>query len=117
MKHIQLSRFLISKVNPSSDIDDESIDELLDKLIPLFEEHGFVFNEHESISLGLDKLSIQRCNECEQLFVNRDLNPAGLDADYVFDNTEYAILDGEEHDGKSLCEECLPTSHRWGHES
>ncbi len=113
-KHIQLSQLLLSRVDNLSDIDDQAIARVVEELLPIIQQHGFTFETWVSVQLGLSKYSIQDCEACGQRFVNRDQNPAGLDPDYVPDSTPYAIMDGGTHEGRKLCEECLPITHRWG---
>lgn len=116
-KFIQPTRLLLSKFCDEHDIDSDALDALIDEIEPIVKKHGFSLSTNETISLNLQKFSIQNCSSCDKLMVNRDLNPVGLDKDYVFDNLDYLILDGGSHDNKSLCEECLPLTHRWGHSS
>ena len=119
MKHIEPSRILISKFSEENEIDTDAIDALFDELKPIIEKHGFSATnpQIETITLGMEKFSIFKCEACSQLLVNRDLNPAGLDQDYAFDTLSYVVLDGGTHEGKNICEECLPITHRWGHSS
>jgi hypothetical protein len=49
--------------------------------------------------------------------VNRDKNPAGFSDNELAIEIDHVIYDGGEHEGKKLCEECLPYTHRWGHHS
>ncbi len=116
-KHIQLSQLLLSKINESGEIDSDTLDGLVEDILPIFKKYGFTFQSSECITLGMDKFSIQECAKCSKLFSNRDLNPAGLDQDYVFESVVYAICDGGTYNEQNLCEECLPLTHRWGHSS
>jgi len=47
--------------------------------------------------------------------VNRDQNPTKFDNNVLYQDLTWVVLEGGTHEGKSLCEECLPTNHRWGH--
>lgn len=117
MKHIQPTRLLISKYCDEHDIDESALDSLIEELRPIIEKHGFELSGTETYSLGLEKFSICKCESCDQLFVNRDENPAGFDKNYAPEVFESFVYDGGVHEGKKLCELCLPHSHRWGHSS
>ncbi|MCX4030521.1 hypothetical protein H0A36_26975 [Endozoicomonas sp. SM1973] len=117
MKHLQPTKFWITKITSEHDIDYDAVDSLREELRPIIEKHGFNLSLTETFSLGLEKLSITSCEKCEQLFVNRDFNPCGLDKDYVPEDIDVIIYDGGTFEGKQLCELCLPHSHRWGHSS
>ena len=117
MKHLQPTKIRIHRTTNEHDIDDEALSNLSEELRLVIEKHGFELITTETYSLELEKFSISKCESCDQLFVNRDINPMGLDKDYVPEDINVIIYDGGHHEGKGLCESCLPHTHRWGHYS
>ena len=83
----------------------------------LLKKYGIESSDSYTTFFGLEKYSICNCESCGQLMVNRDKNPSGFSGNELATEIEYVIYDGGEHEGKTLCEECLPFSHRWGHHS
>ena len=117
MKHLQPTKLWITKTTSEHDIDEHAVDALREELLPIIEKHGFSLSRAETFSLGLERYSIGNCGKCAQLFVNRDVNPCGIDKEYVPEDVAMIIYDGGSHDGQQLCELCLPHNHRWGHAS
>ena len=117
MKHLQPTKLWLRKYRDEHDIDTDAIDALMDEINPILEKHGFMSSMSETFSIGIVKNSIYECEDCGQIFVNRDENPAGLDKDYLPEDINIIIYDGGSHDGKQICELCLPHTHRWGHSS
>lgn len=113
LKHLSL--FETTTDDMEDRLDERRLKALYDDLQAVFEKHEISLKSYEVSSLPMEKLSIQHCRECNQLMINRDLNPTkfGGGADYL-DHDELC-LDGGTHEGKNLCAECLPVSHRWGH--
>jgi len=96
---------------------DEKLDQLDEELRAVFKKYGLEMVERQTQFLPIQKLSIFHCEQCNQLMVNRDMNPTKFDSNGLYDDLSYVVLDGGTHDGKNLCEECLPFAHRWGHYS
>ena len=121
MKNIALRKIFLHYELDSSDIDDLSFEEMLEKfdgeLSELLNKYGISLGETFTTFLPMKKMSVSYCEQCSNLFMNRDQNPAGFDGSEVYEDRdlEYVIFNGGTHNGKNLCEECLPIEHRWGH--
>lgn len=83
------------------------------------EKYGLNYISQDMRFINLQKMSVGQCNQCKNLMLNRDKNPArfnkedlwiDLDCDY-----NCVIWEGGTHNGKDLCMECLPIGHRWGY--
>lgn len=122
MKQIAIRKYYSFFNIETNEIESDSFDEkmeLLDAdLKAVFYKHGIEMSGSETRFLPIEKLSIFKCENCNQLMVNRDRNPMKFESNGI-DNSDldWVILDGGSHEGKNLCEECLPLLHRWGHYS
>ena len=94
---------------------DKKLEQLNKELKSVFSKYGLTLAEHETVFIPQSKMSLFHCENCNHLMINRDLNPARFDNSECFNDLTLVIRDGGTHEGKNLCEECLPTSHRWGH--
>jgi hypothetical protein len=119
MKQIVFLKHLSLFETTTDDMEDRfnefTLKALYDDLRVVFEKHGIDLKSYEASSLPMEKMSIQHCNVCNQLMVKRDLNPTKFGTDVSYAEYDELWLDGGTHEGKNLCEECLPVSHRWGH--
>lgn len=113
LKH--LSFFETTAADAEARLDERNLKVLYDELKTVFDKHGMKLAFYETAQFPMEKLSIQHCEECSQLMVNRDLNPAKFGGSDHFLDQDDLILDGGTYKGRNLCEECLPVSHRWGH--
>ena len=98
---------------------DEKLEELDKEMKDLLEKYGLKLIAHDTRFIPLQKLSVLKCTKCDNLMINRDKNPAGFGSSELWSdfNSEInrVIQDGGIHEGKELCTECLPISHRWGY--
>jgi hypothetical protein len=121
MKHIAVKKVFSYYYTDSDEIENCSLDEKMDsldsELRQLFVKYGVTVAEGYTSFYGVDKYSIELCQQCGHLMINRDKNPAGLPAASWAADLEWVFSDGGTVDGKTLCERCLPHSHRWGHSS
>ncbi|MEH6737427.1 MAG: hypothetical protein V7695_02625 [Sulfitobacter sp.] len=113
LKHLSLFETTTDEMEDR--LDECRLRALYDDLGVVFEKHGIDLKSYEVSSLPMQKMSIQYCNVCNQLMVNRDLNPTKFGTDVIYAEHNELCLDGGTHEGKNLCEECLPVLHRWGH--
>ncbi len=118
MKHLGFSKIFSYYYSTSDEIEGDELDSRFEnfgkELDELFQKYGMKFADSYTTFYGLEKYSICNCEKCNQLMVNRDKNPAGFGKLEISSDIECAIYDGGELDGKVLCEECLPDTHRWG---
>jgi len=100
---------------------DEKLEALDEELKSLLAKYGLELINQDTRFVPLEKMSAKKCDQCTNLMINRDKNPArfnkenlwiDLDSDY-----NCVIWDGGTHDGTELCMECLPIEHRWGYYS
>ena len=98
---------------------DTKLERLDDEIKKLFEKYDLNYISQDMRFINLKKMSVGKCDQCKNLMLNRDKNPArfnkedlwiDLDCDYNF-----VIWDGGTYEGKDLCMECLPVEHRWGY--
>ena len=98
---------------------DTKLEMLDDEIKKLFEKYDLNYISQDMRFINLKKMSVGKCDQCKNLILNRDKNPArfnkedlwiDLDCDYNF-----VIWDGGTYEGKDLCMECLPVEHRWGY--
>ena len=98
---------------------DTKLGRLDDEIKKLFEKYDLNYISQDMRFINLKKMSVGKCDQCKNLMLNRDKNPArfnkedlwiDLDCDYNF-----VIWDGGTYEGKDLCMECLPVEHRWGY--
>ena len=119
MKHIAINKHFSYFELTSQEVDECSFDEKLDNLNKemnvLFKKYGLTMVEHETRFIPKGKMSLFHCEKCNHLMINRDLNPAKFDNSELYNDLTFVVLDGGTHEGKNLCEECLPITHRWGH--
>lgn len=100
----------VSDSDIDADISSEKFDSMREKLIDLLKSHGYRYQCAETSFLNTEKYSITNCQRCGHYMVDREANPAGIE--YPVDH-EIIINDGAMLEGKSLCEQCLPSGHRW----
>lgn len=123
MKKYALRRLYSYFETTTEDIDenkfDEKLEQLDEELKVLLEKYGLNYISQDMRYINLQKMSVGQCNQCKNLMLNRDKNPArfnkedlwiDLDCDY-----NCVIWEGGTHNGKDLCMECLPIEHRWGY--
>ncbi|MGR3977877.1 hypothetical protein FW754_09415 [Acinetobacter sp. 1207_04] len=123
MKKYALRRLYSYFETTTEDIDENKFDERLEQLDEelkvLLEKYGLNYISQDMRYINLQKMSVGQCNQCKNLMLNRDKNPArfnkedlwiDLDCDY-----NCVIWEGGTHNGKDLCMECLPKEHRWGY--
>ena len=123
MKQFAIRRFYSYFETSSEEIDGNSFDEKLEKLDEeiktLLSKYGLELLSHDTRFVPIEKMSAAKCEQCGNLMINRDKNPArfnkedlwiDLDSDY-----NSVIWDGGTHEGKELCMVCLPLEHRWGY--
>ncbi len=118
MKQIAITKTLSYYFTDSTETNSGALDEKFEKLhhemIELFEKYGVQMAESGTSYYGIEKFSIEHCESCEKVMINRDKNPSGFgNSEYTYD-LDIAIINGGDLNGKSLCEECLPITHRWG---
>jgi hypothetical protein len=122
MKQIAIRKHYSYFITNTSEIKDCVFDEKMDSLdaeiTELFSKYDLKLISHITRFIQLEKMSVSLCEKCENLMVNRDKNPArfgsGDDTSFYAD-LDFVIYDGGTHEGKNLCMECLPISHRWGY--
>lgn len=125
MKHIAIRRlysyFEIDSEAIQNGSDDEMLLALDKELTALLNKYGLKEITHDTRFIPMQKMSAQQCEQCNNLMINRDRNPARFNREDLWADldTDYngIIWDGGTHDGKSLCMECLPIEHRWGYSS
>ncbi len=119
MKQLAIRKHYSCFSTNSSEIDeclfDEKMAQLDEELRVIFKKYGLSLLQHETRFIPFKKMSLCYCEECNQLMINRDKNPCRFDGDWLYSDLRFVVLDGGTHEGKELCEECLPLSHRWGH--
>ena len=113
MKH--LSSFETTSEEQDGQLDEARLNALYNDLAIVFEKRGIKLEAYEAAPFPIEKLSIRRCEDCRQLMVNRDMNPAKFDGCDHFGDLDMLCLDGGTYEGRELCEDCLPVTHRWGH--
>jgi hypothetical protein len=117
MKYLGLSKIFSYYEVTSEELDDDALEQRFDnfrkELVELFDKHGVKFADSYTAFYGMEKYSICNCQKCNQLMLNRDKNPAGF-SEHPSDETGLVVYDGGESEGRILCEECLPATHRWG---
>ncbi|WP_459926008.1 hypothetical protein, partial [Desulfatiferula olefinivorans] len=118
MKNIAIQKIHSFFYTDSEEIESCRFEEKLSgfdqELETLLNKYGLEKVAIETSFYGLEKYSICKCENCQHLMVNRDKNPAGFSENDLAHDIEFVIYNGGEHDGKALCEECLPVAHRWG---
>ncbi len=121
MKQIAIRKHYSCFETTSDEVHDDSfggnLDKLDEELRSVFKKYGLKMLESETRFLPLQKLSVFNCEECNHLMINRDMNPTKFDDGDLYSDLNWVVHDGGTHDGKNLCEECLPVTHRWGHYS
>jgi hypothetical protein len=111
------SYFYTNSIEIASGGFDDKLEALDLEMKALLKKYGIEGGLGHTTFYGLEKYSICNCEQCGHLMVNRDQNPAGFSGNELVAEIEYLIYDGGELEGKKLCEECLPFTHRWGHHS
>ncbi|MDO6388476.1 hypothetical protein [Uliginosibacterium sp. 31-12] len=118
MKHIAIWKYFSSFETTSEEIDSSAFDNKLEQveseIRALLSKHGLKLLSQEGRFIPMEKMSTCYCDSCGHLMINRDENPARFDGSPLYADLEFVILDGGNHEGRSLCQECLPISHRWG---
>lgn len=114
MKNLAITKFSCTTEYSTSEIEGdlpgEKIERLREEITALFSKHGLEYQYSETHVLNKQKYSICNCGKCGHYMVDRVTNPAGLD---VSDDAQIIIFDGALLNDKLLCEECLPSGHRW----
>lgn len=118
MKQIVVRKGFSYFYTNSEEIDSGAIDEKLSaleiELEQVFQKFGFIKASGYTSFYGLEKYSVTNCVDCGSLMVNRDKNPAGFGVNELNTELEFVFRDGGNFNGKELCDECLPSTHRWG---
>ncbi|GAB1256707.1 hypothetical protein NBRC116494_12090 [Aurantivibrio plasticivorans] len=113
------SYFEVSSEEIESGAFDEKLEALDDELRTLLEKYGLTHLGQDTRFIPQQKMSARKCENCENLMINRDKNPARFDKEelWIDLDTDFNgfLLDGGTHEGKELCMECLPIEHRWGY--
>ncbi|WNO10060.1 hypothetical protein [Teredinibacter sp. KSP-S5-2] len=125
MKQFALRRLYSYFETDSQDIESGSFDEKLEaldeELKALLEKYDLKLLSQDTRFIPLEKLSARKCEQCDNLMINRDKNPARFDKEdmWIDLDTDYngIIWDGGTHEDQELCMECLPIEHRWGYYS
>ena len=121
MKHIAIGKIFTSFFTTTEEIDKDACDEKIGSFYTEFRElckkYDISFADSYTSFYGMEKYSIQSCDKCSKLMLNRDKNPIGFGEETHCTELNWVVLDGGEHEGNILCEECLPSTHRWGHSS
>ncbi|MEW8036298.1 MAG: hypothetical protein AB2554_04460 [Candidatus Thiodiazotropha sp.] len=119
MKHIAIRKHYSYFATDSEAIEDGAFDEKMERLDEdigaLLEKYGLTPLQHETRFIPTEKMSLCHCAQCGNLMINRDKNPARFDGDELYSDLAFIVLDGGSYEGRELCEECLPVTHRWGH--
>ena len=97
---------------------DQKLEELDQEIKTLHDKYHVNFICNDTRFIPSEKMSVGVCESCQNLMINRDKNPAGFDSESLWSDavqdTTLFILNGGTYEGKELCMECLPVSHRWG---
>ncbi|PLX97548.1 MAG: hypothetical protein C0622_12800 [Desulfuromonas sp.] len=121
MKQLAVKKIFSYFVATSEEIEanahDEKLEEFDNELKQLTQKFGIQLACSHTAFFGIEKYAITNCSKCGQLMINRDKNPTGFDGIELTAELEYVIHDGGEYDGRVLCEDCLPLTHRWGYHS
>jgi len=121
MKQIAIRKKFSYFYTDSSEIEsgafEDRLEELDDEMRALCKKYDVEMSGGYTTFFGLEKYAIGNCEKCGHLMLNRDKNPAGFSGNELAAELDYVIYDGGESEGKVLCEECLPFTHRWGHHS
>lgn len=125
MKQIAIRRHYSYFETTSQDIKDCNFDEKLDALDEeikaLLAKYGLNLIKHDTRFIPMEKMSAKKCDQCDNLMINRDKNPARFDKEdlWIDLDTDYnfVIWDGGSYENRDLCMECLPIEHRWGYSS
>ncbi|NOU22525.1 MAG: hypothetical protein HOO93_12225 [Methyloglobulus sp.] len=122
MKQIAIRKHYSYFMTNTSEIEECVFDEKMEKLdvevAELLSKYDLKLISQATRFIQLEKMSVSLCEKCENLMINRDKNPAGFssgDAINFYADLDFVIFDGGTHEGKNLCMECLPISHRWGY--
>lgn len=118
MKQIAIKRtfsfYFTNSDETNSGVLDQKYEKLHHEMIELFEKYDVQMAESCTSYYGVEKYSIEHCESCQKLMINRDKNPAGFGNSEFVEDAKFTIINGGILDGKNLCEECLPINHRWG---
>ncbi len=118
MKHIAIRKMFSYFYTTSEEIDtgefDDKLYELNKEIKKLLSKYGLQSAGDCTSFYGMKKYSITHCDKCGHLMADRDLNPIGFSSNELAEDIEYVIYNGGQHEGKTLCENCLPLTHRWG---
>ncbi len=119
MKHVALrkhySYFLTDSNEIENNVFDAKLDQFDEEFRELLKKYDLSWISLKGLFIPMEKMSVFHCGQCKNLMINRDLNPAGFDDNNLFDDLDLVIYDGGTFEGKNLCQECFPTSHRWGY--
>ncbi|TEU26115.1 hypothetical protein [Alkanindiges illinoisensis] len=123
MKKFAIRRMYSYFETTTQEVEDCTFDkklELLDEELKiLLAKYGLKFISHDIRFIALEKMSAKKCDNCDNLMINRDKNPTRFNKDnfWIDLDTDYnfVIFDGGNYEDKELCMECLPIEHRWGY--
>ncbi len=118
MKHIAIGKIFTSFFTTTEEMDGDGYDKRLGSFYTEFralcKKHNIDFADSYMSLLGMEKYAIHSCDSCNKLMLNRDKNPTGFGEEAHNSELNWVVMDGGEHEGKLLCEDCLPSTHRWG---
>jgi len=100
----------VSNSEINADTPCEQFEGMREQLIELLKKHGYQYQCVETSFLNTNKYSITNCQRCGHYMVDREANPTGIENPVEY---EVIINDGALLEGKFLCEQCLPSGHRW----
>ncbi len=103
----------VSEISESDFFDDSYLDKLENlrtDLSSLLVKHGININSIESTFLNVKKYSIHHCDKCQHLMIDRESNPVKATAETLVSEV---VFDGAKLGDSFMCEECLPSDHRW----
>jgi len=112
------SYFMTNTSEIQKGVFDEKMERLDAEIAELLNKYDLKLISYAMRFIQLEKMSVSHCEKCENIMINRDKNPTGFssgDATNFYADLDFVIYDGGTHEGKNLCMECLPTSHRWGY--
>ena len=100
----------ISENDFSDDTYLEKLETLRDDISCLLEKHNIKIESIESTFLNTKKYSIHKCSKCLHLMIDRGTNPVKAEVESL---VAEVIYDGAKIHDDFLCEDCLPSEHRW----
>jgi len=118
MKHIALIKqfgyyYIESDELMSEEFNDDPESGFYKEMVALYKKYDMEVLEGYTSFYGVEKYSICHCEKCNRLIVNRDENPTGIPG--TEEEIGFLINNGGNHEGKVLCDMCLPSTHRWSY--